>query len=38
MNSLQRVAATIQLQETDRVPVIAQVFGHAASACRRAVG
>jgi len=30
MNSLQRVTATIQLQETDRVPVIAQVFGHAA--------
>ncbi len=31
MNSLQRVAAAIQLQETDRVPVIAQVFGHAAT-------
>ncbi len=30
MNSLQRIAATIQFQETDRVPVIAQVFGHAA--------
>jgi uroporphyrinogen decarboxylase len=30
VNSLQRVAATIHLQETDRVPVIAQVFGHAA--------
>jgi uroporphyrinogen decarboxylase len=31
MNSRQRVAAAVQLQETDRVPVIAQVFGHAAS-------
>ena len=30
MNSLQRVAAAIHLRETDRVPVIAQVFGHAA--------
>jgi len=30
MNSLERIAATIQFQETDRVPVIAQVFGHAA--------
>jgi uroporphyrinogen decarboxylase len=30
MNSLQRIAATIRFQETDRVPVIAQVFGHAA--------
>jgi uroporphyrinogen decarboxylase len=30
VNSLQRIAATIQFQETDRVPVIAQVFGHAA--------
>lgn len=31
MNSLQRVTATIQLQQADRVPVIAQVFGHAAT-------
>jgi uroporphyrinogen decarboxylase len=30
MNSLQRIAAAIRFQETDRVPVIAQVFGHAA--------
>jgi uroporphyrinogen decarboxylase len=30
MNSLQRVAATIRLEATDRAPVIAQVFGHAA--------
>jgi uroporphyrinogen decarboxylase len=30
VNSLQRIAATIRFQETDRVPVIAQVFGHAA--------
>jgi uroporphyrinogen decarboxylase len=31
MNSLERVAAAIALQPTDRVPVIAQVFGHAAT-------
>jgi uroporphyrinogen decarboxylase len=30
MNGLQRIAATIQFQQTDRIPVIAQVFGHAA--------
>jgi len=30
VNSLQRIAAAIQFQETDRVPVVAQVFGHAA--------
>jgi uroporphyrinogen decarboxylase len=30
MNSLQRISATLQRQEADRVPVIAQVFGHAA--------
>jgi len=30
MNSLERVTAAIRLQEPDRVPVIAQVFGHAA--------
>jgi uroporphyrinogen decarboxylase len=29
MNSLQRVMAAVKFQETDRVPVIAQVFGHA---------
>ena len=31
MNSVERVTAAIRLQETDRVPVIAQVFGHAAA-------
>jgi uroporphyrinogen decarboxylase len=31
MNSLERVAAAIAFQPTDRVPVIAQVFGHAAA-------
>jgi uroporphyrinogen decarboxylase len=31
MNSLERVAATLRFQDTDRVPVIAQVFGHAAT-------
>lgn len=30
MNSLERIAATVQFRATDRVPVIAQVFGHAA--------
>ena len=31
MNSLERIVAAIKFQDTDRVPVIAQVFGHAAS-------
>jgi uroporphyrinogen decarboxylase len=31
MNSLERIAAAIAFQPTDRVPVIAQVFGHAAA-------
>ena len=31
MNSLERITATINFQDTDRVPVIAQVFGHAAT-------
>jgi uroporphyrinogen decarboxylase len=31
MNSLERIVATVQFRETDRVPVIAQVFGHAAA-------
>ncbi len=30
MNGLQRVMAAVRFQPTDRVPVIAQVFGHAA--------
>jgi uroporphyrinogen decarboxylase len=30
MNSLQRIQAAIRLEQTDRVPVIPQVFGHAA--------
>ncbi len=30
MNSLERVAAAVQLEAVDRTPVIAQVFGHAA--------
>lgn len=30
MNSLERIAATLKFLEADRVPVIAQVFGHAA--------
>jgi uroporphyrinogen decarboxylase len=31
MNSLERIAATLKFRDTDRVPVIAQVFAHAAS-------
>ncbi len=31
MNSLERLKAAIQFQKTDRVPVIAQVFGHAST-------
>jgi uroporphyrinogen decarboxylase len=31
MNSLERIAAATAFQTTDRVPVIAQVFGHAAT-------
>ncbi len=31
MNSLERIAATLKFQDADRVPVIAQVFGHAAT-------
>ncbi|MGA2091452.1 MAG: uroporphyrinogen decarboxylase family protein [Endomicrobiales bacterium] len=30
MNSLERIASTIAFKTTDRIPVIAQVFGHAA--------
>ncbi len=31
MNSLERIIATVRFGNTDRVPVIAQVFGHAAA-------
>jgi uroporphyrinogen decarboxylase len=31
VNSLERVVAAVKFQSTDRVPVIAQVFGHAAA-------
>ena len=31
MNSLERVVAAVEFRDTDRVPVIAQVFGHAAA-------
>ncbi len=31
MNSLERIAATLEFRAADRVPVIAQVFGHAAT-------
>ena len=38
MNSLERIAATVQFRATDRVPVIAQVFGHAAVLARVPLG
>ena len=31
MNSMERIAATLKFQDADRIPVIAQVFGHAAT-------
>lgn len=31
MNSLERITAAVKFQNTDRTPVIAQVFGHAAT-------
>jgi uroporphyrinogen decarboxylase len=31
MNSIERITATLRFQTTDRVPVMAQVFGHAAT-------
>jgi len=31
MNSLEKIAATIKMQHVECVPVIAQVFGHAAT-------
>jgi uroporphyrinogen decarboxylase len=30
MNSLQRIISTVKFEESDRIPVIAQIFGHAA--------
>jgi uroporphyrinogen decarboxylase len=30
MNSMERIKATLSFKKPDRVPVIAQVFGHAA--------
>ena len=37
MNSLERVLAAVRFQKTDRTPVIAQVFGHAAAISGAAV-
>jgi uroporphyrinogen decarboxylase len=31
MNSLQRIQAAVRFEKTDKVPVVAQVFGHAAT-------
>lgn len=33
MNSLDRISAAMEFRHADRVPVIAQVFGHAAALC-----
>ena len=30
MNSMERIIAAVGFEEIDRVPVIAQIFGHAA--------
>src|SRR5450631_1175142 len=38
MNSLDRVAAAVRFETPDRVPVIAQVFGHAATLAGVALG
>lgn len=38
MNSLERIKAAVDFQPTDRVPVIAQVFGHAATLAGVALG
>lgn len=38
MNSLDRVAAAVRFEPPDRVPVIAQVFGHAATLAGVALG
>ncbi|MGA2507490.1 MAG: uroporphyrinogen decarboxylase family protein [Chitinispirillaceae bacterium] len=37
MNSMERIAATIKFQKTDRPPVIAQIFAHAATVAGVAV-
>ena len=38
MNSLQRIQAAIRFEQTDRVPVIPQVFGHAAVIAGKTLG
>ncbi|MGO9568061.1 MAG: uroporphyrinogen decarboxylase family protein [Desulfomonilaceae bacterium] len=38
MNSVERIKATVNFQPSDRVPVIAQVFGHAATVPGVALG
>jgi uroporphyrinogen decarboxylase len=38
MNSLQRIQATLRFERTDRVPVIPQVFGHAAIFAGKTLG
>jgi len=38
MNSVGRIKAAVSFQPSDRVPVIAQVFGHAATVSGVALG
>jgi uroporphyrinogen decarboxylase len=38
MNSLERIAAVVRFERPDRVPVIPQVFGHAAVLCGTPLG
>ncbi|MGO9377569.1 MAG: uroporphyrinogen decarboxylase family protein [Dissulfurispiraceae bacterium] len=38
MNSLQRIQAAVRFEQTDRAPVIPQVFGHAAVFAGKALG
>ena len=38
MNSAERIKAAVNFQPADRVPVIAQVFGHAATVAGVALG
>ena len=38
MNSIERIQAAVRFQTPDRVPVVAQVFGHAATLAGVALG
>lgn len=38
MNSIERIISTVNFQQTDRVPVIPQIFGHAAAVSNIGLG